>query len=50
MIHNHEVPSSILGPATRKHSKIAVLFLYIDRQATPRGLDLGVAGRESLLS
>ena len=25
-------------------------YSIIDRQATPRGLDLGVAGRESLLS
>ena len=36
-VHNHEVRSSILRPATRKHSKIAVFFSYIDRQATPKG-------------
>ena len=28
-IHNHEVPSSILGPATRKHSRNAGLFSFI---------------------
>ena len=29
MIHTHEVPSSILGRATKKHSRIWVLFLFL---------------------
>ena len=50
MIHNHEVRSSILRPATRKHSKIAVLFFVYRHQASPKGLDIGIYGAESLLS
>ena len=30
MIHNHEVPSSILGPATKKATYlVAFLFIYL---------------------
>ncbi len=30
MIHNHEVPSSILGPATKKATYlVAFLFMYL---------------------
>ena len=37
-IHNHEVPSSILGPATRKHSKTLCFFLFIDNTShAPKG-------------
>ena len=49
MIHNHEVRSSILRPATRKHSKSLCSFCIYCRQTTPKGLDIGVAGRKSLL-
>ena len=28
VIHNHEVPSSILGPATKKATFIEVAFLF----------------------
>ena len=49
MIHNHEVRSSILRPATRKHSKPLCFFVY-RQQASPEGLDIGIYGAESLLS
>ena len=49
MIHNHEVRSSILRPATRKHSKSLCSFCIYCRQTAPKGLDIGVAGRKSLL-
>ena len=49
MIHNHEVRSSILRPATRKHGKSLCSFCIYCRQTTPKGLDIGVAGRKSLL-
>ena len=29
MIHNHEVPSSILGPATKKDDQSVILFSYL---------------------
>ena len=29
MIHNHEVPSSILGPATKKDDQSVILFLCL---------------------
>ena len=48
MIHNHEVRSSILRPATRKHGKSLCSFCIYCRQTTPKGLDIGVAGRKSL--
>ena len=36
MIHNHEVPSSILGLATRKYSKALYFFFIYMHQALPR--------------
>ena len=29
VIHNHEVPSSILGPATKKDDQSVILFSYL---------------------
>ena len=49
MIHNHEVRSSILRPATRKHGRPLCSFCIYGRQTAPKGLDIGVAGRKSLL-
>ena len=49
-IHNHEVPSSILGPATRKHSRNAGLFSFIYIKTLPKGADVGMDDAESLLS
>ena len=39
MIHNHEVRSSILRPATRKHGKSLCSFCIYCRQTTPKGLE-----------
>ena len=39
MIHNHEVRSSILRPATRKHSRPLCSFCIYCRQTTPKGLE-----------
>ena len=48
-VHNHEVRSSILRPATRKHSRPLCFFVY-RQQASPKGLDIDIYGAESLLS
>ena len=37
MIHNHEVPSSILGPATRKHSIPLCFFCFQTLKPSRRG-------------
>ena len=37
MIHNHEVPSSILGPATRKHSNPLCFFRLYTLKPCPEG-------------
>ena len=39
MIHNHEVRSSILRPATRKHGKSLCSFCIYSRQTAPKGLE-----------
>ena len=39
MIHNHEVRSSILRPATRKHGIPLCSFCIYGRQTTPKGLE-----------
>ena len=39
MIHNHEVRSSILRPATRKHSRPLCSFCIYGRQTAPKGLE-----------
>ena len=50
-IHNHEVPSSILGPATRKYSRSLCFFRLYALKPSPRsGLDIDISGAESLLS
>ena len=39
MIHNHEVRSSILRPATRKHGRPLCSFCIYSRQTAPKGLE-----------
>ena len=44
MIHNHEVRSSILRPATRKHSRPLCSFCIYCRQTTPKELETLAVG------
>ena len=47
VIHNHEVRSSILRPATRKHSTSLCFFSFIGGKLLPKGAGVDTTDAES---